>query len=140
MHGRNFTRGVTLTMFRMYGGEMTADNSANIVLDMEGCYPGTGCSSGQGGATFSCYGTYFAQSGGWEQTVSLCPRRLALSAASFSVQSRPLRVLLSVCSGAYALRCRGSGRTAPGRHRVPLGEHGHVRGCGTRSGCGPGHL
>jgi hypothetical protein len=65
MHGRNFTRGVTLTMFRMYGGEMTADNSANIVLDMDGCYPGTGCSPGQGGATFSSYGTYFAQAGGW---------------------------------------------------------------------------
>ena len=31
----------------MYGGEMTADNSPNIVLDMEGCYPGTGCSAGQ---------------------------------------------------------------------------------------------
>lgn len=50
---------------------MTADNSANIVLDMEGCYPGTGCSPGQGGATFSCYGTYFAQSGGWMAAIQV---------------------------------------------------------------------
>lgn len=71
MHGRNFTHGVTLTMFRMYGGEMTADNSPNIVLDMGGCDPGTGCGAGQGGATFSSFGTYFAQSGDFMAAIQI---------------------------------------------------------------------
>ena len=71
MHDRNLTTGVTLTEFRMYGGEMTADNSPNIVLDMGGCDPGSGCSAGQGGATFSAYGTYFAQSGGWMAAIQI---------------------------------------------------------------------
>ena len=68
---RHVSAGVTLTMFRMYGGEMTADNSPNIVLDMGGCDPGTGCGAGQSGATFSSFGTYFAQSGDFMAAVQI---------------------------------------------------------------------
>lgn len=54
MHGRKFTTGVTLTMYRMYGGEFTG---SGVVLDMEGA------PNNQGAATFSSFGTYFANYG-----------------------------------------------------------------------------
>ena len=50
---------------------MTADNSPNIVVDMGGCDPGTGCSMGQSGATFSSFGTYFAQSGDFMAAIQI---------------------------------------------------------------------
>eukprot|EP01043_Picozoa_sp_COSAG02_P007179 COSAG02_NODE_211_length_28730_cov_5.599490_19_plen_307_part_00 len=53
--GRNLTKGVSVTQYRMYGGELTGDNGAMIILDM-GDAP-------TNGGDFSAFGTYFATSG-----------------------------------------------------------------------------
>lgn len=53
--GRNLTKGVSVTQYRMYGGELTGDNGAMIVLDMGG--------APTNGGDFSAFGTYFATSG-----------------------------------------------------------------------------
>ncbi len=60
--GAGLTTGVTLTVFRVYGGEFTGDNSANIVLDMENATTSSG--SKAGGSTVLVSGAYFAEAGG----------------------------------------------------------------------------
>lgn len=56
--GASLTTGITLTEFRIFGGEITGDNSAGLVLDMEGT------PIAQFGATVTIEGTYFSSSGG----------------------------------------------------------------------------
>jgi hypothetical protein len=53
--GRNLTKGVSVTQYRMYGGELTGDNGAMIILDMGG--------APTNGGDFAAFGTYFATSG-----------------------------------------------------------------------------
>jgi hypothetical protein len=60
--GANLTTGITLTEFRMFGGEFTGDNSPNMVLDMEDTWQVN--SPHSFGATMTVEGTYFSQSGG----------------------------------------------------------------------------
>ena len=59
--GAGLTTGVTLTVFRVYGGEFTGDNNAAIILDMENATSGTHTA---GGSTVLVSGTYFAGAGG----------------------------------------------------------------------------
>jgi hypothetical protein len=53
--GRKLTTGVSLTVFRLFGGELTGDNGANVVLDMAG--------APTNGGDFAAYGVYFATAG-----------------------------------------------------------------------------
>jgi hypothetical protein len=59
--GAGLTTGVTLTVFRIDGGEFTNDNSVGICLDMENATSG---SPKAGGSTVLVSGTYFASAGG----------------------------------------------------------------------------
>ena len=54
--GRSLATGITLTQFRIFGGEMTGDNTALLVMDMGGA-------GKAGGGDFASYGLYFATSG-----------------------------------------------------------------------------
>ena len=49
--GRKLATGVSLTVFRIFGGELTGDNGANLVLDME--------DAPTNGGDFAAYGVYF---------------------------------------------------------------------------------
>ena len=60
--GAALTTGVTLTVFRVFGGEFTGDNSANVVLDMENATQSDGKIAG--GSTVLISGSYFASMGG----------------------------------------------------------------------------
>jgi hypothetical protein len=55
--GATLTTGITLTVFRIFGGEFTGDNSALITLDMEDT------PTHQFGTTVTISGTYFAGAG-----------------------------------------------------------------------------